>query len=416
MSSQQSSKDQHSLHDRHSLRERLCHSLVEEWLAQLEFELLDVKSARVLADHPWASGKRLRPMTFLLSYLCVRTAQGHATELSHREVQLGAAIELMHEASLVHDDLVDRSTIRRGSPTVQMSNGSSRALLIGDYMVFRALKLALDSASTQRDIALAQELADTGLSIAHGELQQLEAFLQSVDPEARMSIDSYLDVIGKKTAMFFAGCAEGGAALAGANHAMRKEFHDFGYKMGIAFQMLDDMIDVFGDAQRAQKSLSHNLNELTVTLPFILAYRKFPEDPGLQALAWAKPLTPDQMDRTLQLSRDASLKSECDALVEEQFKLAVAAQERLPKNAFSLGLGDLLDYVLSCGWGGLHSPLQSGPRSGHHDGSPHDKPPTDEPSKADHEPPEGDRDRREPSSTESPSDSNEASSGESSAS
>lgn len=336
-----------------AFRARLCHTLVKDWLAQIEFELLGVKSVSALAGHPWASGKRLRPITFLLSYLSSCVHLGKSTALDAREVRLGAAIELMHEASLVHDDLVDRSSLRRGAPTVHMTNGAGRALLMGDYMVFRALKMALDSVKTENEIRLAQELADTGLGVAHGELEQLDAFLNAPDPSVRMSEGKYLDVIGKKTAMFFAGCAEGGAALAGADQRTRELYHRFGLTMGIAFQVIDDMIDVFGDSETANKTLANNLTELTVTLPFIVAYELFPQDEGLSNLALAKELTEQARARTLGLFASEELRAKCALTLQRYVADAEAALSALPGNAFTMGLGDLLDYVREGSWGGL---------------------------------------------------------------
>ena len=93
---------------------------------------------------------------------------------------------------------------------MQMHNGSGLALLIGDYMIFRGLKLVLDAARSREDIFLAQELANTGLNIAHGEADQLDRYLRQQSWEDRMSMSNYLDIIAKKTAAFFAGCSEGG--------------------------------------------------------------------------------------------------------------------------------------------------------------------------------------------------------------
>ena len=216
-------------------RQRLCHVLVLDWLVDMEADLLEIKASAVLARHTWAGGKRLRPITFLLAYLSQRAEQGLPTDQRGREVQLAAALELMHEASLVHDDLVDGSTLRRGEPTVQMSKGTGRALLMGDYMVFRALKMVLDVAESVQDIHLAQQLADAGLQIAHGQLEQVERYFTSETSEERMSLNDYIEIIGKKTAIFFAGCAEGGAALMGAEKSLRRRYHAFGLEMGLVF-------------------------------------------------------------------------------------------------------------------------------------------------------------------------------------
>ena len=136
---------------------RLCCTLVAETLCKVELELADIKSVRFLADCPWPPGKQLRPITFLLAYLSVAVEKTLTPSTDGRESRLAAAIELMHEASLVHDDLVDRNLLRRGEGTVQTVRGDgARPILIGDYMVFRGLKLVLDAARSQQDIVLAR--------------------------------------------------------------------------------------------------------------------------------------------------------------------------------------------------------------------------------------------------------------------
>ncbi len=339
--------------ERSRFRERLCHALVADWLVDMEAELLELKASAVLARHTWGGGKRLRPITFLLAYLSVGADRGQATDRRGREVQLAAALELMHEASLVHDDLVDRSDLRRGKPTVQMANGAGRALLMGDYMVFRALKIVLDVAESVADIQLAQQLADTGLKIAHGQLEQVERYLSAETPDERMSFDGYVDIIAKKTAMFFAGCAEGGAALQGTGEDLRRRYHRFGLEMGLAFQMLDDLIDVLGDPQLAAKSLANNLAEGTVTLPFIHGYWLRPDHPGLLRLARAEPLDEDHRRDTLAFVRGDEVQRRCRETIAVHARRSLEAWADLPRNAYTLGLHDLLAYVCDGSWGGL---------------------------------------------------------------
>lgn len=335
--------------------ERLCHTLVAPTLQKMERELAGLKSVRFLAQHRWAPGKRLRPIVFLLSYLSVQLERTKKAHLSQREARLAAAIELLHEASLVHDDLVDRSEVRRGHPTVQMTNEEGLALLIGDYMVFRGLKLVLDAAQTREDIVLAQQLANTGLSIAHGEAQQLDRYLHRHDFRRRMSREDYLDVIAKKTASFFAGCAEAGAALAGADLPLRKVYREFGMRLGIFFQMTDDLIDIIGDHRAAQKSLRNNLAEGTVTLPMIQAWKLHPENPLLQALAKGRALDAAEQKSLYRLMSAPDVMAGTRSLMAQYVGEARRLTSRMPINIYRSGLGDLLDYVESCPWGGFGS-------------------------------------------------------------
>jgi len=340
-----------------AFQSQLFYSLVAEMLKEVERELIEIKSVRFLCNYPWPPGKRLRPITFLLSNLSVRVEKPHNVYVNGRELRLAAAIELFHEASLIHDDLVDRSYIRRGVPSMQVVNGDGLALLIGDYMIFRGLKLILDSAETKNDIILAKELANTGLQIAHGEADQLDRYLNKRGLEDRMSLDNYLNVIAKKTAAFFAGCAEVGATLAGANAEQQEVYREFGMNMGIVFQIMDDLMDIFGDPKIAHKTLRNNISEGTITLPMIHAWELYSNDWAICRVASGKPL-----DQRLQDSLYQKLASkEVLTLSEKTMNRYVVQTEKylsqMPNNIYRLGLIDLFDYIRHCPWGGLEKKI-----------------------------------------------------------
>jgi geranylgeranyl pyrophosphate synthase len=343
---------------------RLCHSLVADVLGEVEQQLATIKMVRFLADYPWPRGKRLRPMTFLLANFSIRVERSWNVSVNGRESRLATAIELLHEASLVHDDLVDRSDLRRGVPSVQMVKGDGLALLIGDYMVFRGLKLILDSATTGEDIALAQELANTGLEIAHGEADQLARYLLPLSADERMSMDNYLDVIAKKTAVFFAGCAEAGAALAKAPRALRRCYREFGMNLGLLFQMTDDLIDIAGDPRAAKKPLRCNVSEGTVTLPMIHAWRLRPDHPALRAFAEQRPLTPAEERTLYRLLAGDDVMALSRQTMKPYREAAAAAVSQMPNNIYRQGLADLLSYVDECSWGRIGSSKSSEGRNG----------------------------------------------------
>jgi heptaprenyl diphosphate synthase len=332
---------------------RLCYTLVADVLRKVEEELIDVKSVRFLCNHHWIPGKRLRPIAFLLSNLSVRIERSQQMSVDGREARLAAAIELMHEASLVHDDLVDRAQVRRGAPTVQMDNGQGLALLIGDYMVFRGLKLVLDAAQSREDILLAQELANTGLQIAHGEADQLDRYLRRIGWEERMSLPNYLDVIAKKTASFFAGCCEGGAALAGAPRDLRLVYREFGMNFGIYFQIMDDLMDVVGNPDVARKTLRNNLAEGTVTLPMIHAWQMYPKSVPLKKLASGEALGENEQQRLYRKLAGAPVRKRCLETASTFYREAESRVGAMPMNIYRSGLADLLDYIRDCPWGGL---------------------------------------------------------------
>jgi len=241
---------------------------------------------------------------------------------------------------------------------MQMVNGEGLALLIGDYMVFRGLKLILDAAETKTDILLAQELANTGLLIAHGEADQLNRYLYQHDLKERMSFDAYLDLIAKKTAAFFAGCAEAGAAIGGGDPALRRIYRDFGMNMGIVFQMKDDLIDVLGNAKVARKTLRNNLSEGTVTLPMIHAWELYPTNPSMLRFVRGDALDARSQATLYRTLASREVRARCEETINRFSAQADECLSRMPVNIYRTGLVDLFEYIKECSWGGFQRPVK----------------------------------------------------------
>ena len=341
------------LSQQNNFKSRLCYSLVADIMAQVEHELLEVKAIRFLNNYPWNHGKRLRPLIFLLSNLSMRAMFSRSLSMGKRESQLASAIELLHEASLIHDDIVDRSELRRGKPSMQMTHGEGLSLLIGDYMIFQGLKLILDSAESREDILLARELADTGLNIAHGEAEQLDHYLNRHTPENRMSMDNYIGIIAKKTAAFFAGCGEAGVALAGADLKMRQIYREFGMNLGLLFQMMDDIMDILGDVVVARKSLRNNLHEGTVTLPMIHAWQLYPNHPALEKLARCEKINSKEQTSIYKILSSDDVISACKKTIFSYIEKTENYLSMMPKNIYVMGLADLFEYIKDCPWAGM---------------------------------------------------------------
>jgi geranylgeranyl pyrophosphate synthase len=227
-----------------------------------------------------AGGKRLRPMLVLL---CAGSQRGEET------VRAAAAIELVHMATLVHDDVLDDAPLRRGLPTVAATSGRGRAVAAGDLLFSRAFALLAD-ADDARSVAL---LADASVALARGELaQRRDAF------DLGVSEDRYLDRCRLKTARLFE-CA----CLLGRDAA---ELREFGAGIGLAFQLLDDVLDVSGPPERTGKARGTDLLDGTVTLPLIEAAKSDPSirEVDLHALdAAAAEVLCDQIEATGALER-----------------------------------------------------------------------------------------------------------------
>lgn len=202
-----------------------------------------------------AGGKRLRPMLLLLA----SRALGHQGSDAH---QLAAVIEFIHTSTLLHDDVVDESDLRRGRRTANAVWGNAASVLVGDFLYSRSFQLMVELES----MPVQQILADTTNQIAEGEVLQL---LHVRNPDTDET--AYLRVIERKTAILFAAATRLGALLAGADKRTQQAMHDYGLALGYAFQIADDVLDYASDAETLGKNLGDDLGEGKMTLPLIHA-------------------------------------------------------------------------------------------------------------------------------------------------
>ncbi|WP_205696257.1 polyprenyl synthetase family protein [Conexibacter sp. SYSU D00693] len=210
-----------------------------------------------------AGGKRLRPLLVL-----VAAGEPGSAEVEEALVRAAAAVELVHSATLVHDDVLDDAPLRRGVPTVYATAGRDAATQTGDLLFARAFS----ELARGEDAEQVRLLSDAGSALARGELvQRADAW------DASISLERYLHRCDLKTARLFQAAARLGARCAGAGGAVEEALGDFGRRIGLAFQLLDDVLDVSGPAERTGKHRGTDLLDGTVTLPFILARARDPE-------------------------------------------------------------------------------------------------------------------------------------------
>ncbi|KQY51104.1 polyprenyl synthetase family protein [Lysobacter sp. Root494] len=202
-----------------------------------------------------AGGKRLRPMLLLLA----AGALGHRGADAH---QLAAVIEFIHTATLLHDDVVDESDLRRGRKTANAVWGNAASVLVGDFLYSRSFQLMVELDRVE----VMRILADTTNQIAEGEVLQL---LHVRNPDTDEA--AYLRVIERKTAVLFAAATRLGALLSGADAATCDALHAYGLNLGYAFQIADDVLDYASDAETLGKNLGDDLAEGKATLPLIHA-------------------------------------------------------------------------------------------------------------------------------------------------
>jgi octaprenyl-diphosphate synthase len=212
-----------------------------------------------MGDHLFAAGgKRVRPGLLLFAAeLCGYTGP--------RRIQLAAAIEFLHTASLIHDDVVDGSELRRGRPTANSLWGNRRAVLVGDFFLARSSAMTVEDG----DLDVLWLFADTIRRMAEGELLQLQHSFDLDVTEA-----NYYQVIERKSALLFAAACEAGAILAGVRRSERRRLAEFGREMGLAFQLRDDALDYEAGAEQLGKPPYTDLGEGKVTLPLLLALKR----------------------------------------------------------------------------------------------------------------------------------------------
>ena len=213
--------------------------------------------AEIAAYLVQAGGKRLRPLLVLL-------AARSCGDSSQNPVKLAVAIEFLHTAMLLHDDVVDESTLRRGRRTANAEWGNAASVLVGDFLHSRAFELMVELGCI--DVMALISKATNG--IAEGEVQQLTLLQNTSISEA-----DYLEVIYRKTALLFEVSAESGAVLGGANASEAAAYREYGRHLGLAFQLMDDWLDYEGTAQELGKNTGDDLAEGKVTLPIILALK-----------------------------------------------------------------------------------------------------------------------------------------------
>jgi len=276
-------------------------------------------------------GKLLRPGLLLLS----AKACGAVRDEHHI---LAAVVELVHLATLVHDDLLDEADIRRRAPTVNRQWGSQQAVLMGDFLYSHAFALC-----SQLDSQFAAQLIGrTAITVCEGEIMQV-----ANRGNYELSEAEYLDIIGRKTATLLETCCHLGAAYAGADQKRLDSLKQFGRSLGIAFQITDDLLDLVGDESEVGKSLGRDLGQGEPTLPVIHCLRHSPQSRRqrlLRLLAGDYPRRSRQI--TALLLASGSITYAQTAAREHSYRARQALDE-LPPSAARESLEALAEFVCS---------------------------------------------------------------------
>jgi geranylgeranyl pyrophosphate synthase len=252
---------------------------------------------------------------------------------------LAASVELLHTATLVHDDLIDNSLFRRGLPTLNASWSPAATILTGDYLFARSAELAAET----DNVRVVKIFAQTLMIIVGGELQQLFN-----DGHGRVpSREEYDQRIYAKTASLFAAGAESGGVLCGAPENETQSLRNFGYHLGMAFQIVDDILDFRGDEERMGKPVANDLRQGIATLPVLYFAEKSPQHPTILKAVRREPLSDKEMIAVVDQIRASGC---VDAAMEEARRFARQAQTdlaSLPDNPYRRAMHGIADYTVS---------------------------------------------------------------------
>ena len=277
-----------------------------------------------------AGGKRLRPALLLL---CCG-ALGFKGE---QRFNMAAVVEFIHTATLLHDDVVDDSDLRRGAPTANARFGNPASVLVGDFLYSRAFQMMVDAQSMR----IMQVLADATNIISEGEVMQLMNMHNAALDEA-----GYLQVIRSKTAKLFEASARVGAILSGATPVQEEACAEFGQAMGTAFQVIDDVLDYAGDAAVMGKNLGDDLREGKTTLPLIAAMQRSTEDERATIQTAIETGDLSMLDAVVSIVRKTGALDVAKASARAEAARAIEAAKRLPKNDHSACLIQLATQLL----------------------------------------------------------------------
>ncbi len=297
----------------------LHRTLYREELTAVDTLMLSLAEDRVpliqkIVEHIIHSGgKRLRPiLTILAAKLC-------GYEGGDRHIRLAGAIEFLHTATLLHDDVVDDSKLRRGKDTANAIWGNAASVLVGDFLLSRAFQLMARDGSLE----VLRILSDASAVITEGEVKQLLAA-----SDITTSRDTYIDIIASKTSQLFAAATQVGAVIADRTEEEKQALFDYGQNLGIAFQLADDALDYSAKQEALGKTVGDDFREGKVTLPVILALEQASEE---EQQFWKRVITEPHAQQPKDLAEAQRLIAQYDTI-----RMTLTTAEQYAKQADSV--------------------------------------------------------------------------------
>ena len=280
-----------------------------------------------------SGGKRIRPAVLLMA----SRLSGYQGD---RAVLYAAVVEFIHTATLVHDDIIDDSDLRRGRLAVHSRWGNDITVLLGDYLYIKSMALAL----THDTLDIVRVLCDVTLKMIEGELYQL-----TKNGDADITEEEHFDIIRRKTAYLFGGCGQIGGMLGNVSSEREQALREYGFNLGITFQLVDDLLDFTGDTRAVGKPVGGDLREGKVTLPLIHMMRQSPDGAAsiVRSVIASRSISTDEWNELLRGLKE-------HASIDYAYRRAVEFAERAKKPLYAFppsaerdALLALPDYVLA---------------------------------------------------------------------
>ncbi|MFI4956151.1 MAG: polyprenyl synthetase family protein [Gammaproteobacteria bacterium] len=308
---------------------------VAEALVQVEALLQDndphIRLALDVSSHVLeAGGKRLRPMVLLLT-------AGHLGYPGPFHIDLAAAIELVHTATLLHDDVVDDSPLRRGRPTAKQIWGNPASVLVGDYLYARSFSLLAGCENN----AVTQCMATATRTLAQGELLQL-----SQRGNLAMTVEDHLRILAEKTGKLFEVSAVLAGTIASVNRPTLDALSSYGMQLGIGFQLIDDVLDYQGDSETLGKRLGDDFADGSLTLPVIYALEHGTQAEQAFIRQAIQERDPSQLVGIKNILIKTGALEHARALAEQYVAKAISAIERFPDTMYHRAMVDLAHYAV----------------------------------------------------------------------
>jgi octaprenyl-diphosphate synthase len=277
-----------------------------------------------------SGGKRIRPAVLLMSSRLV----GYDGD---RAILYAAVVEFIHTATLVHDDIIDDSDLRRGRLAVHSRWGNDITVLLGDYLYIKSMAMAL----THDELDIIRNLCDVTLRMIEGELYQL-----TKNGDADITEEEHFDIMRRKTAYLFGGCAQIGGMLAKVSTEREQALQEYGFNLGMAFQIVDDLLDFTGDAQAVGKPIASDLREGKVTLPLIAAMRRGTEAQRTLIRNAIETGALEELDHISAIVRETGALEVAHQAAAAEAQRAMSAAQQLPPNEHSEALLQLAASLL----------------------------------------------------------------------